>query len=107
MTALTKRQRVALATALFFAAIFLSAWASTYSASYETCQNERHTSGAKQSYFRKEVAYFLVCEGVTIGVNGELITAVATGIIAGFTATLWVTSRNQVGFMKASVEHMR
>ncbi len=47
------------------------------------------------------------CGGIFAKENGEAITALGTIAIAAFTATLWVTSRNQAGFMKASVEHMR
>lgn len=71
-------------------------WASTSAASYEVCQAERHSSHPGKDNFSQEIAYFAVCEGVAIDANGELLTALATIIMAVFTGTLWLVTGKAV-----------
>jgi hypothetical protein len=100
-------QRYALVAALVAIPSGLLIWASTYSASNEACQAERHTGGNDRAGRAKEIAYFAVCEGVTIDVNGELITALGTLAIAAFTLTLWLTSKEQGRLTQASIKLAR
>lgn len=84
--------RIAQYAGLVVVVLVLVSWASTHSSSYEVCKQERYTSGDITPDFRKKVAYFFVCEGVTIDANGELLTALGTLAIAAFTWTLWRSS---------------
>lgn len=96
-----------LSAALVTLALGLLIWASTHSASYEYCQAERHSGQADKHDFHKEIAYFFVCEGVTIDVNGDLMTALGTLAIAAFTLTLWLTSREQGRLTEIAIRDAR
>ena len=85
-----------LTTDICLAGVVLVSWASTHSSSYEVCEQERYSSGTETVAFNKEIAYFLVCEGVTIDSNGELLTALGTIAIAVFTLTLWLVTGHSV-----------
>ncbi|HTW35213.1 MAG TPA: hypothetical protein VMD53_11405 [Rhizomicrobium sp.] len=89
--------------------LFFVVWSSTYSASYQTCQIERAQNGsdAKQPDFGQKVAYFFVCEGVTLDDNADLLTALATLAVAGFTLTLWLTSNEQARLTRKAIEVAR
>src|SRR3954447_15414665 len=85
---LNEHQRnVRVAVFVAIGVVFLS-WASTSTASYEICQQERHASHPEQSGYLPEVRYFFICEGVTLDANGMLVTALASVAIALFTLFL-------------------
>lgn len=71
--------------------LLLLVLSSTYSASYQTCQTERaenYRAIHQRDYFYA-IAAFWVCEGVVLDDNSELLTAIATIVMAAFTGTLW------------------
>jgi hypothetical protein len=99
---IVRRRSYVVGLSLLFA--LLTTWASTFSASYEVCQQERGSAHPKQQYLGQQIAYFLVCEGVVLDDNAELVTALATLAVAGFTLTLWLSAKEQAVLTRKSIE---
>lgn len=106
---MTPRVRLALWSGVPLVVLLLPVWSSTYSASYQTCQIERaqNEGASDKANFGKKIAYFFVCEGVTLDDNADLLTALATLAVAGFTLTLWLTSGEQARLTREAIDLSR
>jgi hypothetical protein len=81
--------------------LFGAGYFATYSSSYDQCQvNHAANDVNYDSPFERSYT-FIICEGVTIGANGELITAIATVVMAIFTGTLWFVTGKAVDLARA------
>lgn len=82
---------------------------STQAASYRQCVADRETPHPqnKKYDFSEHVTTFIVCEGVAIDANGNLLTALATIAVAAFTGTLWWASAGQYDLLKKQTEFAR
>ena len=102
LIAWASKHRAAIAGISLLGMSILCAWAATYSASYEICKAERadNASDEKKADFNHKIANFLVCEGVTLDDNADIVTAVATAFMAIFTLTLWRTSAEQASLTR-------
>ena len=90
----------------------LSAWAATYSFSYQECAAKygNQVGQAEKSGFDppisrpSKIGLLLRCEGAFIDQNNGALTAIATIFIAIFTLTLWVTSGEQGRLTQKSLD---
>lgn len=77
-------------------------YGATLSSSNRQCQSDRATRCAKYEnpdFFEKSGTFF-VCEGATIDANGELLTAIATIVMAIFTGTLWFVTNKSLNLAR-------
>jgi hypothetical protein len=92
---ISKHSRQILVSSLVLALVGFSTYAATFSGSFRKCVSHRLTD-----YRREEGRQFfptgevlLVCEGVTLDENGELVTALATVALVISTILLWIATR--------------